>query len=186
MMPEFGATTWGRAWVRAIEPTGVSAPNPLLPKARTLARNKAVTLTPEPGRVIGNVATAGAVHHVRIDLPLWTVRDSAEAERLQAKALANHLGLAPGDLPDELEEDLRQHKIAIAVCLDEQQADCDCRSQRRPCIHILATLYTLAQLIDERPALAIDLRSPTAERAEPPDPDWIPLTELDAQRFYGD
>lgn len=46
MPVEFGATPWGRAWVRAIEPTVVAAPNPLLPKARSLARNKAVTLCP--------------------------------------------------------------------------------------------------------------------------------------------
>ena len=94
--------------------------------------------------------------------------------------------LAVGDLPDMLEADLKHHGISIAVELDRQLAACDCRTGKRPCIHILATIYTLVQLIDERPALAIELRSSGSEVAVQSDPGWIELTEIDAASFYGD
>nr|AHA81989.1 Arm20 [uncultured bacterium] len=186
MMPaEFGATPWGLAWLRTIESTSTAAPNALLPKARSIARNHAVTLTTGTGRVDADVAVSGAVHRVRIDVPPWPEQTRAEVQRLVAKALADNRGLAVGDLPDTLAADLRHRDIGIAVEPDERSAACDCRTRRRPCVHILATIYTLTQLIDERPVLAIELRSSGAEVAAPPDPDWIALTELDAAGFYG-
>lgn len=44
MAAEFGATAWGRAWLRTIESTATAAPNAQLPQARSLARGGAVTL----------------------------------------------------------------------------------------------------------------------------------------------
>lgn len=184
--PEFGCTPWGRAWVRTVETTTTVGPNAMLPKARSLARNHAVTLSTGTGRLDADVVVSGAVHRVRIDLPPWTARTQAETKRLIAEATANHRGLAAGDLPDTLEADLARHDIRFAVGLDEQVASCDCRTRRRPCIHILATIYTLTQLVDERPALAIELRSSDTALAGPADPDWVELTELDAASFYGE
>lgn len=186
MPVEFGATPWGRVWLRAVEPTAVSAPNPALPKGRSLARNSAVTLALEPGRVTGEVSAGKAAQHVRIDLALLSGREREDTERLRDKALAEHRGLAPGDLPDELEGGLRELGIDLAVPVNEQEATCDCRSRQRPCAHILATLYALVQRVDERPALALELRLPGGTEPEPASPDWIPLTELDAAAFYGD
>ncbi|KOG32283.1 SWIM zinc finger family protein [Streptomyces resistomycificus] len=185
MSAEFGATPWGRVWVRTVESTVAAAPNPALPKARSLARNHAATLSVEAGRVEAEVVVSGVTHQVRIDLPNWSDREQAEAERLIGKALGDHLGLAAGDLPDSLEADLRRDNIGVAVPLDEMEAVCPCRTRRRPCVHVLATLYTLSQRIDERPMLAVELRSPGWEPTAPSDPDWTPLGDLDAEDFYG-
>lgn len=186
MIPaEFGATPWGRAWVRTIESTTATGPNPLLPKARSLARNHAVTLVTTTSRLAAEVAASGVVHRVRIDLPRWPDPTQADAKRLISKAMADNRGLALGDLPDTLAADFAHHDIGIAVALDDQIAACDCRTRRRPCVHILATIYTLTQLIDERPALAVELRSADTELAAPSDPDWIELTDIDAASFYG-
>jgi len=184
--PEFGCTPWGRAWVRTVESTTAVGPNPMLPKARSLARNHAVTLSTGTGRLYADVSASDAVQRVRIDLPRWPARTQAETERLIAKATADAPGLAVGDLPDTLEADLARHNISFAVGLDEQVAACDCRTRRRPCVHILATIYTLVQLIDERPALAIELRSSDTKLASLADLDWVELTEIDAASFYGD
>ena len=161
--PEFGATPWGRAWVRAVESTAVTRPNPLLPKARSLARNNAVTdLRTEPGRITATVSG----HTVHIGLPLWT--EAPEG------VVADHTG----DLPDELADTL-----TVAVPLAEQHTECGCRARTPHCAHVLATLYTLAQRVDERPVLAVTLRYPLAA---PIDPNWLPLQEIDVAGFYGD
>jgi uncharacterized Zn finger protein len=186
MVVEFGATPWGRAWVRTIESTGIAAPNPLLPNARSLARNNAVSLTAAAGRIDAEVTASGKAHRVLIDLPLWSEREQAVVEPLIAKALADHRGLAAGDLPDTLATDLRREHVDIAVPADQQAAECDCRTRRRPCVHILATIYALAQRIDEHPALAVGLRSSGGEPAGPADPDWIALADIDAATFYCD
>jgi len=185
MIPaEFGSTPWGRAWVRTIESTTAAVPNALLPKARSVARNHAVTLAAGSGRLDAEVAVAGSVHRVRIDLPCWHDREQAEAQRLIAKALADNRGLAAGDLPDTLERDFSDHDISIVVGADNQVVACACRTRRRPCLHILATIYALAQRIDERPALAVELRSAGVELVAPSDPDWVELTDIDTASFY--
>jgi len=185
MAAEFGATPWGRAWVRTVESTAVSAPNALLPRARGLARNHAVALSTETGRVVARVSASGAVHEVRIDLPPWSEETSAEARRLIAGSLAAHGGLAAGDLPDSLDADFRDRGIGHAVGLAEQTSTCDCRTRKRPCVHVLATVYALSLRIDERPALAVELRSDVVEVGPEPEPDWIALGDLDVAAFYG-
>jgi uncharacterized Zn finger protein len=184
MPPEFGATPWGKAWVRTIEPTTVTAPNPLLPKARSLARNNAVTtLHTQPGCVEAEVLVRGVPHQVRIDLPLWDAKQEAEAERLITEALVNSPGLASGDLPDALEADLSRRGIPIAT--SDQASDCTCPTRRNPCAHILATVYALAQRIDEHPTLAISLRASSRESTVDTGRDWISLTHINTAHFYG-
>ncbi|WFE63005.1 SWIM zinc finger family protein [Micromonospora sp. WMMD714] len=186
MIPaEFGATPWGRAWVRTVASTASAGPNALLPKARSLARNHAVTLSATGGHLEADVVVSGVGNRVRIELPPWPADVQEEAKRLIAKAMADNRGLAPGDLPDTLDAEFRHHGISIGIRLDDLVSECDCRSRRRPCVHVLATIYTLSQRVDERPELAIELRMSPTEIAPPPDPDWIPLTRLDPDTFYG-
>jgi uncharacterized Zn finger protein len=181
--PEFGATAWGRAWVRTIERTA-GPPNPLLPKARSLARNHAVALSLAPGRVAADVVDRGTAHRVRFDVPLWPEPARALAARLMADAATTDRSLATGDLPDALEAELSGRGIATATEPDADTSGCDCRTRRRPCVHVLAAVYALAQLVDERPVLAMELRSVDVVPAES-SPEWIPVTGLPATTFYG-
>lgn len=167
--PEFGATAWGRAWVRTVERMD-GPPNPLLPKARSLARNRAVALSVAPGRVDAEVVDGGRVCRVAWEVAPWP--DAA------ARIAAAHDSPA-GDLPDALAADLAARGFPVADRPDA--ATCGCRSRRRPCAHVLAAVYALAQLVDERPVLAIELRSVTVSSS----PDWIPVADLDAATFYG-
>lgn len=160
-------------------------PNPLLPKARSLARNGAVTsLIAETGRLEGEVAVRGVGYRVRIGLPQWAGRRQKDAAELIAKALADSSGLASGDLPDALTADLARHGIGIAVPADERVATCTCSARRRPCVHVLTALYALVQHIDEHPMLAVELRTSGVE--EPSDTDWIDLADIDPTNFYGE
>ncbi|WP_433190524.1 SWIM zinc finger family protein [Actinoallomurus sp. CA-150999] len=180
MPAEFGATLWGRAWLRTVEPTTVSRPNPLLPKARSLARNAAVTLrTAEAGRLDAEVSARGVVHRVAIEFPCWSDELSAEVTGLVADAAP-----VPGDLPDGLEAALTRRGTDIAAPVGERVADCGCGAGDGPCAHVLAVLYALVQRIDETPALAVELRCRAPFRAAA-DPDWIPLSDVPVEGFYG-
>ncbi|MDF0529331.1 SWIM zinc finger family protein [Tsukamurella sp. 8F] len=185
MMSEFGATVWGRAWTRTVEKTSASVPNPSLPKARTVARNQGATVTTEVGTVTATVAVSGAAANVRIEFPSWPEPVQRTARELLAASLAAHPGLAAGDLPDGLADDFASAGITFAVPLDEHTATCDCRSRKRPCVHILATLYALSMRIDERPRLALELRMAGSDAVDDADREWIPLDDLDVATFYG-
>ncbi|GAA2640971.1 hypothetical protein GCM10010399_88320 [Dactylosporangium fulvum] len=113
-MAEFGATPWGRAWLKTIETSKVAVPNPLLPKARSIARNDGVTsFTIQAGQIHATVALRGVTHTVHIRLPPWDSQTRPRVARLAGNARAEHPGLAPGDLPDTLEADLRREGIGI-------------------------------------------------------------------------
>lgn len=195
MPVEFGATPWGKAWLRTIE-SPTATPNRLLPKARSLARNAAVTiLSTAPGLIEANVVVKEVTHGVRIELPRWTGQALTDADALIGKSLADSPGVAPGDLPDELATELSRH-LGLAVPLDQQGAECTCSARQAHCVHVLATHYALIQRIDEHPMLAIDLRSPVREAGPEPrphpgigtqgrtSPDWIALTDLTPKTFY--
>jgi hypothetical protein len=93
-------------------------------------------------------------------------------------------GADADDLPDALEAEFRRHGITVAARPDDRTSGCDCRTRNRPCVHLLATVYAVAQLVDERPAVLLDLHTPgTATPA--PATDWLALTDLDAENFYG-
>lgn len=185
MPSEFGATPWGRSWTRTVECTTASGPNPLLPKARGIARNQNACLTTEVGVLTAKVVVSGAESTVRIELPPWSAETGAEADRLIAKSLSANPGLAAGDLPDSLAAEFTAAGITVAVPLGDQVATCDCRTRKRPCAHILATLYALSMRVDERPMLAVELRTDRPAMIEEADPDWLPLTDMDPATFYG-
>lgn len=141
--------------------------------ARDLARHHAVALTTGVGLVEAVVDASP----VRITFPTWSGGD-----RGLAWALARGCpGDSAGDLPDTLAGELGERGIDIAAPWD---AHCRCRARQRPCVHVLATVYALVLRLDERPVLALELRS-DPDDSPPGDPDWIPLGELDAERFFG-
>ncbi|WP_165969125.1 SWIM zinc finger family protein [Actinomadura sp. KC06] len=164
-----------------------AAPDRRLPKARSLARNNAVTIVAaEPGLIEAESTEGDTCHRVRIELPCWAGQALADATSLIEKAMADApAGLAPGDLPDELATALSR-RVGLAVPLDEQAAHCTCSDRRIPCLHVLATLYTLTQRVDEHPRTALDLRLPHPPPAldHESSPDWIALAAVDPATFY--
>jgi len=77
MANEFGVTAWGRAWLRTVERTAASGPNPSLPTARTLARNGSVEFTVvSSGTVVPQVSTRAKPSSVTVGLPPWTKSES--------------------------------------------------------------------------------------------------------------
>ncbi|XGU19810.1 hypothetical protein ACETU7_35480 [Rhodococcus sp. 3Y1] len=87
MANEFGVTAWGRAWLRTVERTAASGPNPSLPTARTLARNGSVEFTVvSSGTVVAEVSTKAKTSSVTIGVPLWTKSEIAAVKSLLRSA----------------------------------------------------------------------------------------------------
>ncbi|MFC4606094.1 hypothetical protein [Rhodococcus kronopolitis] len=190
MSAEFGVTAWGRAWLRTVESTTVSAPNPALPQARSLARNGAVHLaTVGAGRVLAEVTVRGKVFPVTVQVPVWTRKDAGTVRRLLGRAGAQDRRVSAGELPDGLVAELLAKDIAVAPVIAECTATCGCTGRRSPCVHHLAVLYGLVRRVDEEPAVAVALRENGARSttvAANPESDWLALTEIAADGFYGD
>lgn len=103
---EFGATIWGRDWVRLAEPIQVSRPNPRLPKARSLVRNDRVEIGRlSAGTVQCTVISGSANETVSISIPLYlpdeirAVHDAAsanECDRSTRRRLTRRAGRSAG------------------------------------------------------------------------------------------
>lgn len=180
---EFGATHWGRAWLRTIERSG-RAPNPHLPKARTLARNQHVTILIEAQTITGTVTDGASAAHVHLTVPAWNKSQNTAAAPLFLRARKAHAGAVIGDLPDSLADDLNALSVPVAEPLETLSATCTCRARTRPCVHILATIYALILRVDEQPELAVQLRATAAQLTEPTRSGWIPLLQLAPANYY--
>ncbi|GAB2713825.1 hypothetical protein [Nocardia thraciensis] len=176
---EFGYTAWGMDWVRLAEPLRVSRPEPLLPRARSIARNDGVQLEIEGGVVRAAIHRGGQASVTRL-----------EVARLPAATITALAALIPADaveLADSVHESIRAAGRSAAPHLIS--TDCSCSARKPRCLHLLATCYALARRIDENPWLALDLQGyrdtdtpPTATDAPPPR--WTPLNTLTPATFF--
>ncbi|UAK30061.1 hypothetical protein K8O92_19080 [Nocardia asteroides] len=175
---EFGYTAWGMDWVRLAEPLRQTRPDPLLPRARSIARNNGVRATVE-GRVVRATIHRGgqaSLTHVEV----------AALSRATITAIA---GIVPD--PTVLTDDMHRAIGAAGVSLAPVLAgtDCSCTARSARCVHVLAVYYEMARQIDENPRLALAIQGYFA--AAPQDADesapqarWTPISALDPQRFF--
>ncbi|MVU77366.1 hypothetical protein GPX89_08910 [Nocardia sp. ET3-3] len=178
---EFGYTAWGRDWLRLAEPLRLTKPEPLLPRARSIARNNGVRTEIEGTVVRSHIhrGTEASVTHLELTtFPRTTI-----------EALA---ALLPADTLT-LSDDLHAAAVAAGISLTPILAgsDCSCRARNPRCLHMLATCYAVVRLIDETPWLALDLQG---YRSTPPPPDtdmpvsiprWTPIDALDPATYFG-
>lgn len=185
MIAEFGATPWGREWLKTIERTTSIVPNSVLPKARSLVRNHHVhDLLVEHGCLSATVVHHGD-HDVSVEIPRWSSEVSVTAIKAVERSLSGAAGLTDGDLPDDLIETLRGLGADIALPNDQWSCQCPCRSRQYPCAHITACMYAFVQAVDERPSLVIDLRSTISLDQGIAPSEQIPLDAIDPMTFYG-
>ncbi|WP_327150544.1 hypothetical protein [Nocardia sp. NBC_01329] len=180
---EFGYTRWGMDWVRLAEPLRQTRPEPLLPRARSIARNSGVHTVTEGRIVRAHIHRGGKASITHIEL--------APPARTTVTALTAIVGTAPTLLTDEMHAAARAADIPVAPEL--AAIDCSCSARTARCVHVLATFYDLARRVDEDPRLSLDLQGfgqpdhgaaagdsgAVAER-----PRWIPLNALDPAGFF--
>ncbi|MER7012066.1 hypothetical protein ABT324_11640 [Saccharopolyspora sp. NPDC000359] len=155
----FGATWWGRRWRRALESLGATYPNPRLPQGRSLARNGAVRdLVVEPGSVHAQVHARSKVLDVVLTLPVFTDAEWRTAVTALAGQLRHAAALLRGELPEDVDDTLREVDLSLFPKTGELRSTCTCTSRADPCAHATAVHYVLAPALDSDPFLLTRLR----------------------------
>ncbi|MCP2279187.1 hypothetical protein SAMN04244553_6410 [Nocardia amikacinitolerans] len=175
---EFGYTAWGMDWVRLAEPLRQTRPDPLLPRARSIARNNGVQATVE-GRVVrAHIHRGGqaSVTHLEV-APL-----SRQAVAAIAEVIPD-----PTVLTDETHRALVAADVRPAPVL--AAVDCSCSARTDRCVHVLATLYDIARRVDEHPRLALEIQGYfEAAHADAEitveQPRWTPINSLDPDHYF--
>lgn len=178
---DFGATMWGRSWLRVVEPLN-GTPNPQLPRARRLARDAEVVVGQGTGVISAQVEDAGSTLHVTVIVPMW---GSDEAETAQALLHEHEGGSVGGELPQALFDELMDRGVTIGVPLDRLECSCPCRSRNTHCAHVLACIYASVLVVDQRPISAYELRSPVPFVEPEANTDWASLSSLSSAGFFG-
>ncbi len=176
---EFGYTPWGMGWVRLAEPISASRPEPLLPRARSIARHDGVQLEIEGTAVCARIHRGGQASVTHLDVvALPASQVTAIAERIPAQTVeltdSVHAALAAADL-------LPQPRLA--------DSDCSCSARTARCLHLLATCYALARRVDENPWLTLDLQGyrsggSVESNATAPAARWIRIDTLDPDAYF--
>ncbi len=174
---EFGYTPWGMDVVRLAEPVTVTVANKLLPRARSIARNGGVLLTIE-GRLVRSTVHRGSeasVSHLEF---AWMTSELADA--LRQPLCADRVS------DDQLHAVLVRAGLCPAPTI--ANVDCSCAVRTPMCVHVLATIYALAQQIDNAPQLALDIQSVDLASSDTPGDivvtTWVPLREIAVDTFY--
>lgn len=174
---EFGYTAWGRDWVRLAEPLRQTRPEPLLPRARSIARNDGVRVEIEARAVRAHLHRGGqaSIAHVEV----------APLSRAAVTAIAQAIP-DPTVLTDEMHRALLDAGASPAPTV--VSIDCSCSARTARCVHVLAVLYTIARCVDENPRLALELQGyfDATDDAEAPvqEPRWTSINALDPTQFF--
>ncbi|WP_040797249.1 SWIM zinc finger-containing protein [Nocardia higoensis] len=175
---EFGYTAWGMDWVRLAEPLHRSRPEPLLPRARSIARNHGVGLEIEGRIVRAHIHRGGQASVAHL-----------EVEPMPRTAVATIAGIVadPAHLTDDVHRALLDAGVTPAPVLTS--IDCSCSARTAHCLHVFAALYALARRVDENPRLALELRGyfdavHTEGNTDAPPPRWIPLHAIDPSGYF--
>lgn len=168
---EFGFTRFGADVVRLAEPLTGTTPNAAAPRARSLARHRAVTVTIEGRIVTGRVQRAEQASVARLEFAPM------------APSTATALIAAMGDAT-EPDDAVYAQLPGSALTPGLAAADCSCRGRGERCLHILATLYALATVIDHEPRTVLGLYDITATTASTDAaPRWVSLGSLDVADY---
>ncbi|MFI5716887.1 hypothetical protein [Nocardia sp. NPDC051750] len=177
---EFGYTRWGMDWVRLAEPLRQTRPDPLLPRARSIARNNGVRTETEGRIVRSHIHRGGQASITHIEL--------APLSRPAVTALATIVGTEPTMPTDDMYSAAMDAGVSVAP--EPAAIDCSCTARTARCVHVLATFYELARQVDENPRFGLDLqgygRDPAPDDSAPPteSPRWIALNTVDPAQFF--
>ncbi|MDA3646881.1 hypothetical protein LZ318_40740 [Saccharopolyspora indica] len=161
----FGVTWWGRRWRRALESLGATYPNSRLPQGRSMARNGAVRdVVVAPGTVSAQVHARTKVLDVTLTLPVFTDAEWRTAVAALAGQLRHAAALLRGELPEDVDDTLREVDLSLFPKTGELRSTCACPGRAEPCAHATAVHYVLAPMLDSDPFLLTRLRGRDRDR----------------------
>ena len=199
-MSRFGATWWGKRWLRSLEQLGLTYPDNRMSTARSLVNKEAVDLlnvetgelsawVDQPRKSFGVTVTVAPFSDEQ-----WRTFDSAVAARL-----SNLADLLDDRLPAGIDRQLEPHGLTLFPGDADIDSSCPCRDRTRVCVHVIALQHAFAVLFDDDPFLLPLLRGRDREallsgvRAAGPDRahlprlpagEAVPLSAIDTGAYY--
>ena len=153
-----GESWWSQRFLDLLDSFGLGG---RLDRGKSYARKgQVISLEVEPGRVTAAVQGSRArPYRVRIALARLAEADWRRAEEAMVSRATFLARLLAGDMPEDIEE-------AFAACSgglfpaahDELDTDCSCPDWARPCKHVAAVYYLLAEAFDDDPFLILTWR----------------------------
>ena len=159
----FGATWWGRLWIKGLEQLGDDYEN-RLPRGLKYAEEGAVShFTVSPGLIEARVH-GRKTYTVTLGLPALTQTQWERALQRISQESRFAASLLAGEMPQGLDETFRESGASLYPRVPKElQTHCDCPDWANPCKHVAAVCYVMAEALDRDPWLLFDLRGKTRE-----------------------
>jgi uncharacterized Zn finger protein len=192
-----GETWWSQRFIALLESFGVGS---RLQRGRNYARRgQVVELEVEPGIVLAKVqGSRYTPYRVRIRGKALTEQQWRRVEKAMAARALPLAKLLAGEMPHDIEDVFASCKLTLFPRSNtELKASCTCPDWERPCKHVAAAYYILAERFDEDPFLIFawrgrerhellerlrarrgaGARRPRATKPAQPEPHHTPLAE---------
>src|SRR6266852_798391 len=161
---EIGSTWWSKRWIKVLESFSMGK---RLTRGRSYARQgQVISIDVEPGIVKARVqGSMPKLYNVKIKLkPLSDQNWEKVTDAMASQALFAAKLLA-GEMPTNIEEAFHAvHLSLFPTAVSDLETDCTCPDWAKPCKHIAAVYYLLAERFDEDPFLIFKLRGRTKEQ----------------------
>ena len=158
-----GRGTGGRAWwsARLLEiAEGMSLPDPLR-AGRALVRTEAVLSVRRTGNLVVAMVRdqQEELHKARLAVRPFTATDWGRIEEALAAQARYAAVLLAGSMPVGLEKAVGALGLSLfPTRADDLAMDCTCADWQRPCAHLVASFYQLADEVDLDPFTLLALR----------------------------
>ena len=159
----FGATWWGRLWIKGLEQLGDDYEN-RLPRGKKYAEDGHVShFGVKPGEIEARVH-GRKTYNVTLGLPALTSAQWDKALARIAQESRFVASLLAGEMPQGLDETFREAGASLYPRVPKElQTHCDCPDWANPCKHVAAVCYVMAEALDRDPWLLFDLRGKSRE-----------------------
>lgn len=154
----FGATWWGRLWIKGLEQLGDDYEN-RLPRGLKYAEEGHVShFSVQPGEIQAKVH-GRKTYNVTLGLPALTPAQWEKALDRIAQESRFVASLLAGEMPQGLDETFREAGASLYPRVPKElQTHCDCPDWANPCKHVAAVCFVMAEALDRDPWLLFDLR----------------------------
>ena len=153
-----GESWWSHRFLDLLDSFGIGG---RLDRGRHYARKgQVISLEVLPGQISGSVQGSRArPYRVRIWLPQLSEADWRRAEDAMVERAAFLARLLAGEMPDDIEEAFADCAAGLfPTSHNELDTECSCPDWARPCKHVAAVYYLLAEAFDDDPFLILTWR----------------------------
>lgn len=160
---QFGQHWWSTRFIGGLESAGIGG---RLTRGKRYARTgQVIELHMQAGSAVALVqGSRPRPYRVRIGLTAFGKADWARVEQALADDAWYAAKLLAGEMPPDIEDVFTSAGLTLFPAgLRDLALDCSCPDNAVPCKHLAATLYLLAESLDEDPFAVLALRGRTRE-----------------------